>query len=161
MKTTYWASNMWQYACRSGLVAATIYERPVCVIRPSMSKQAAYAAPQRHMPVPFDDDNWAKHTVSSSDDGDMSGFREEAKAREDQDALAAFDRDDSIDAMRAENLFTPVDSDEGNIVSELFSISNESEDDDSAFYEFDPNQDQYVDDVESDSEYEDEDKQFR
>ncbi|GMF61776.1 unnamed protein product [Phytophthora fragariaefolia] len=69
--------------------------------------------------------------ASVSDDGDMRESSEETKTGEVLDALSEFD------------------------------YSDESEDDDSVFYEYHPGLDEFVDDVELDSEYDDEAETFR
>ncbi|POM69874.1 LOW QUALITY PROTEIN: Hypothetical protein PHPALM_13813 [Phytophthora palmivora] len=97
-------------------------------------------------------DTKPNHTVSLSGDGEIRYFCEEPKAVEDQDVIAAIDRDDVMSAI---GFVYPLFSDEGNIVSESFSISDESEDDDYAIYKFDLDFDKYVDNVKSDSEYDD------
>ncbi|KAI9980946.1 hypothetical protein PInf_010296 [Phytophthora infestans] len=85
----------------------------------------------------------------------------EACARDDDEpGLAEFDRDDFMEVFRAENLFGPVDVDDVNIGDESFLCSAESDDEDSVFDGHEIDEEEYVDDVESDPEFEDASQRF-
>ncbi|POM78602.1 hypothetical protein PHPALM_3846, partial [Phytophthora palmivora] len=90
----------------------------------------------------------------------VENFEEERKT-EDEPAFDAFDRDDFMEAFRAENLFGPVDVDDVNLSDEPFLCSAESEDEGSAFDEQEGGEEDYVDDVESDPDFEDVSEVFR
>ncbi|KAJ8524872.1 hypothetical protein ON010_g16244 [Phytophthora cinnamomi] len=146
-----------------------------------MGKQAAYAAAQLQMPTPRDEDEasagqaagFVRGDRADTEQGSVSGGNgrvdsdsesdasEEAKTDDEPDDLGAFERDNFMDAMRAENLFPPLTPDDVNVVPDIFSVSDESEEGDSAFYDIDPELEEFVDDVESDSEYEDEGENFQ
>ncbi|KAI9982002.1 hypothetical protein PInf_009790 [Phytophthora infestans] len=109
----------------------------------------------------------ADHSNSScteaiaSDDDSIIDVSEEAKTDDGPDDLTAFDRDNFMDAMRAENLFPPPALDDINVGSEAFSVSDDSDEEDSAFCDFDPDLEEYMDEVESDSDFEDEGEAFQ
>lgn len=66
-----------------------------------------------------------------------------------------------MEAFRAENLFGPVDVDDVNIGDESFLCSAESNDEVSVFDEHKIDDEEYVDDVESDPQFEDASQNFR
>ncbi|KAI9991810.1 hypothetical protein PInf_017181 [Phytophthora infestans] len=104
--------------------------------------------------------------------GGVASFEEELKTDEkpgleacdrddDEPGLDEFDRDDFMEAFRAENLFGPVDVDDVNIGDESFLCSAESNDEVSVFDEHKIDDEEYVDDVESDPQFEDASQNFR
>ncbi|ETM99938.1 hypothetical protein PPTG_18527 [Phytophthora nicotianae INRA-310] len=130
-------------------VAATEQGMPVNAASPAATEQdAGVGAALR------------QRTTVDRNTGDGEANAEEEMKTEDEPTLDAFDRDDFMEAFRAENLFGPVDIDDVNISDESFPCSVES-DEESAFDEQESDEEEYVDEVESDPEFEDTSQGFR
>ncbi|KAG1702271.1 hypothetical protein DVH05_010061 [Phytophthora capsici] len=184
-----------------------MYAQPAPVGRPPVGKQAAYAAAQRQMPTPAEEDENRTEkgggsggvTPSATEQGGEFGgvapaateqgggslhstrTRREQSTRSDHSNRSYVDKNDvaSDDSMRdpsegaktenepddlaacRESPPPPLAPDDINVGSETSSISDDSYDGESAFCEFDPDLEECVDEVESDSDFEDEGETFR